>query len=108
MSINDRDVTKEAKELALQAWEESEKDAERASELLWEMVDGHQWVIYYHHARQLCCNCDITEGQDFVEEMDMPTCDFDTLATRIAFGELYRRGQLELLQLEEDHAQDAA
>tara|TARA_Y100000310_G_scaffold300671_1_gene336530 strand:+ start:423 stop:788 length:366 start_codon:yes stop_codon:yes gene_type:complete len=57
-----------------------------------EWVDGDQNVIYYHRAHSICQNCDIGEGEAFLEDVGMPTeIAYDSLAVAIAFGEMRSR-----------------
>ena len=59
-------------------------------ELSWQACDGSEYVIYYHHAKAICCNCDISQGEDRV--LGLSTfADFNTLCTQIAFWELHTR-----------------
>lgn len=57
-----------------------------------EDADGHQWAIYIHHARQMCADCDVSRGEEFLEDVGMPEeVTFDKLATTIAYGEMRAR-----------------
>ena len=59
-------------------------------ELSWQACDGSEYVIYYHHAKAICCNCDISQGEDRVLGL-CSFADFNTLCTQIAFWELHTR-----------------
>lgn len=89
--INDYILQKEAESIAKDAIEECGNDLDAIQEHIWQTVDGHQWVIYYYQAIQLCANCNTDEGAQFVEDLGMETGSFEVMATRIAFGELYNR-----------------
>jgi hypothetical protein len=114
--INDHVLWKEAKSLAVEILAEfkSEHEADYPDEAfdpdnyrdemidrIWETVDGHQWVIYYHHAIQLCANCNTDEGEVFLEDTGGTQAGdtFGGIACKIAFGELYFRTCQELNEM---------
>lgn len=102
-AINDYALTREAESLAAEIFEDFKErnggaafDAEAyESDMMdraHEAADGHQWVIYTHHAIRLCAECDISAGEEFVEEVGMPSpVTFGGLASVIAYGELRAR-----------------
>ena len=72
-----------------------------AMTLAWEAADSSAYVIYYNKAHAICQSCDITHGEDFMEECyndkfksyiaySSDTTPNDTAVT-IAFGELHYR-----------------
>jgi hypothetical protein len=74
-----------------------------AIELAHQYADGCEHVIYYSKAHRICQNCDVSNGEDFVEGgfRDVsPT--YDELASHIVYGELYYRivRELSLIQPE--------
>ena len=63
-----------------------------ATTLAWERADGSEHVIYYYEAHQICQNCDITHGENFMEEcFDNKFQSYNDTAVTIAFGELHYR-----------------
>lgn len=56
-----------------------------------ETADGHQWVIYYHHAHNICADCNTDEGEAFLEDVGCSEPTYDKLATVIAYGEMRAR-----------------
>lgn len=74
-----------------------------AIELAHQYADSCEHVIYYSKAHRICRNCDVSNGEDFVEGgfRDVsPT--YDELASHIVYGELYYRivRELSLIQPE--------
>ena len=66
--------------------------SDKAVELAWERADGSEHVIYYYEAHQICQNCDITHGENFMEEcFDNKFQSYNDTAVTIAFGELHYR-----------------
>tara|TARA_R110000744_G_scaffold370144_1_gene480659 strand:- start:376 stop:687 length:312 start_codon:yes stop_codon:yes gene_type:complete len=60
--------------------------------LAWERADGSEHVIYHYKAHDICQNCDITHGENYMEEcFDNRFKSFDDTAVTIAFGELHYR-----------------
>ena len=63
-----------------------------AMTLAWERADGSEHVIYHYKAHQICQNCDITHGENFMEEcFDNKFKSYNDTAVTIAFGELHYR-----------------
>lgn len=57
-----------------------------------EWVDGDENVIYYGKAHSICQNCDVSEGEAFLEDVGHPeNVTYDSLAVSIAFGEMRSR-----------------
>lgn len=56
-----------------------------------ETADGHQWVIYYHYAHNICAACNTDNGEAFLEEVGCSEPTYDKLATFIAYGEMRAR-----------------
>lgn len=66
-----------------------------ACDLAHQYADGSEWVIYYHKAHELCANCNIDEGEEFIEGCGEPLegWTYNGFASAIAFGEIYSRLQ---------------
>lgn len=102
--INEHTFSKECDQLAQDIFDEimgeaaADEDADHHRDTMQdrahEAADGHQWVIYHHHAHQICAECNTDEGEQFLEETGMPeTPTYDGLATIMAYGEMrYRIG----------------
>ena len=57
-----------------------------------EVADGHEWVIYNHKALMVCAHCDVSQGEEFLEDNGMPeTPTIYSLATTIVYGEMRAR-----------------
>jgi len=96
---SDYELTREAVGIAKDIMEEAQRHGganwlndfqSNYDELSWQACDGSQYVIYYHHAKAICCNCDISQGEERVQEL-CSFVDFNTLCTQIAFWELHTR-----------------
>lgn len=99
----DYDLTKEAKLIAKEIWQESEGDIDTAQDLAHEYADGHEIVIYYGKAIYICSVADTSEGEAFLEDcggIAQPGDSFGAIACRIAFAELYCRIQAALYEIE--------
>lgn len=60
-----------------------------------EYADGSEHVIYYGKAHSICQNCNVEEGESFVYETDGfgRRDTYDSMATKIAYGEIWARLQ---------------
>jgi len=55
-------------------------------------ADGSEWVIYYGNAHDLCRNCSIEQGEDFVSEYHPNNnLSYNDMASAIAYGEIHAR-----------------
>lgn len=108
--MNDHVLTQECDELAKDIFEEMLDDMaddetpeyheDDMRDKAHEMADSHQWVIYTHHALQICANCNTEIGEAFLEDTGMPDePTFHGLATIIAYGEVRGRIDEELSRL---------
>jgi len=82
----------EAKSLAIEAWNESERDLDQAQEYLHQSCDGHEVAIYYGKAIQFCADQNTSDGEDYLEDCDSLVQQGDTfggIACRIAYATLY-------------------
>ena len=98
-----QDILGDAKSYDPENWLEYVKD--NANDLVHEWADGCYYVIYHYHALQICANCDVNRGEDFVSDMGTRYTNINDLATAIAYGEIYSR-TLEHLENEIDHLED--
>ena len=108
--INDYTLEQECKSLAqdilnevieeMQDDETLEDHEDTLSDRAHEMVDGHQWVIYYHYAHQIASSCNTDNGEQYLEDTGMPeTPTYNSLAVIIAYGEMLARVQNNLATL---------
>lgn len=82
---------KEARSIALEAWQESQHDEEIAREFIFQSCDGHELAIYYGKAIDFCATQDTSDGEQWLEDCDslIQACDtFGGIACRIAFATL--------------------
>ena len=83
---------KEARAIALEAWEETDKDMSDAQDFVYQSCDYHEVAIYYHKAIQFCANQDTSEGEQWLEDcggIAQEGDSFGKIACRIAFATLY-------------------
>ena len=69
---------------------EYDLDAESFQDFLHEDIDGHQWIIYTYYAKQICCNCDTSEGEELFDEWDSNPEGFNDYVTKLAYCVLYQ------------------
>jgi hypothetical protein len=96
---------KEAKELAQEAWEQSEHDIDEAMDFLHQSCDGHEVAIYYGKAIDFCANQDTSDGEDWLEDCESLIQKGDTfgsIACRIAFATLLVKSQEALQEIHEE------
>jgi len=98
MEMNDHILDDECEKMAVAAIEEADQyhggDIGAADEILCEMVDGHEWVIYHYKALKVCANCRIDDGEDFLQLWGAGKEDkslFFRMASAIACGEMLAR-----------------
>jgi len=84
-----RDIMEEAQRNGGTDWLEELQD--NPTERVHEFVDGHQFVIYYHHAIQICANCNTDDGEDAWRDCGFEFVSFDKLCTQITYFELCAR-----------------
>tara|TARA_R110000823_G_C15721865_1_gene478757 strand:- start:204 stop:530 length:327 start_codon:yes stop_codon:yes gene_type:complete len=89
--INDYILQQEAKRLAQECLDEHDTldSLLEPSELLWNKCLGHEWSIYTYKALLLCAECDTSEGEDYLEGLDMQHDSFSDHAFDVAFYTLY-------------------
>lgn len=87
--INDYILNKEAKRLAAAALLEAVTHGGDAEDLLDQLVNDHEWIIYDYKAMLLCAECDTIGGQIWIDHSDWePTNNIRTLARRTAYATL--------------------
>ncbi len=84
-----KDIMEQAQQYGGTDWLEELKD--NHTDRVHEFVDQHELIIYYHHARAICCSCNTDEGEAVLQDIGVEFVSFDHLCTQIAYFELYSR-----------------
>lgn len=94
--------------LAAQILEEISKHGGEIEDLLHETIDGDANTFTYHLAHSICQNCNISAGEDFIEETGNPEdgWSYHGMACAIAYGEMLYRTRLFLEEMKSE--QEAA
>lgn len=111
--ITQHAVYKEAARLATDIFDEASRTdhtdvddlAEKAMENIHEWIDGHEWVIYYYKAHQLCAAVDTSHGEMMIEDIGAVPKSYDEYATHIAYwtlDQLIREAMNNLVDLAKD------
>lgn len=113
--MNHSEYTQTMDSLINSAYEELKRDdTQELSDIVHEMVDGHQWVIYYAQALDLVSFVrridfdEYAEAQSILEDIGELTTDLDTLASQLAFWIMYNNvygAVYERLEAEEEAAE---
>jgi hypothetical protein len=93
---------KEAKAIAIEAWEESQYDFDAAQDYVHQSCDGHEVAIYYRKAIKFCADQDTSAGENWLEELGgivQPGDSFGQISCRIAFATLYCAAMEELQEI---------
>jgi hypothetical protein len=100
--MNNHELNEIARDYAKEIRREVKAYNAEEYELACQYADGSEHVIYYSKAHDICQNCDITSGEDYVEDMglDPASMGYDTYATILVYGELLTRIQVALHDLE--------
>tara|TARA_Y100000296_G_scaffold64146_1_gene74919 strand:+ start:355 stop:666 length:312 start_codon:yes stop_codon:yes gene_type:complete len=99
---------KEARAIALEAWEETGKDMDAAQDFIHQSCDSHEDVIYYGKAIQFCADWDTSDGEEFLEDCGGISQDGDSfgqIACRIAFATLYCKAMECLHEIEQQESE---
>ena len=83
---------KEVKEMAQEALDQQDGDFDAARDMLHEMCDYHEAVIYYHKAIKFCAEQDTSDGEAWLSVCGgivQPNDSFGKIACRIAYATLY-------------------
>ena len=86
--INNYELQQEAKRLAQDCFD-AECFGDDPNENLWQTCDGHEWSIYTYKALLLCAECDTSDGEGYLEGLDMQHESFSDYACSVAFCTLY-------------------
>lgn len=87
-----------AVEYAFEAYKEGNRDRDRCFEILDEIVQGSEHIIYYRKAHEICQHCDIAAGEEYIHDIGPPSggWDYNSIASAIAYGELMYRATIHL------------
>lgn len=99
---SDYELTREALGIAKDIMEEAQSNVLAGDDWLKELqdnptdpvheyIDNHAFVCYYHHAIQICANCNIDEGEAAWHDCGKTFVTFGDLCTEIVYFELYSR-----------------
>lgn len=104
--INDCLLQREADQIAKEIFDEimgphlgenPEDYREEMDERAHEAADGHEWVIYNYKALMVCAHCDVSQGEEFLEDAGMPEeATIHRIACTIVYGELRARIMAEI------------
>lgn len=105
MTINDTTLNTMLEQWAAEIVAEHDFDEEACQNAVHEYADGSEYAIYYGKGHELCQNCNVAYGEEFVEEMGgfQPGDTYDSMACKIAYGEIYTRLNLSVYGLLEEH-----
>lgn len=85
-----KDIMQEAQRSGGADWLEDFRHDDH-SDRVHEFVDGHDFVIYYHHAIQICANCNTDDGEEAWRDCGGEFVSFDKLCCEITYFELCAR-----------------
>jgi len=90
---NDHQLDALAHELAAEILEEVAEYGGYVEDLISQYADCNEHVIYYYKAHAICQNCDVSNGEDFIQDIGAPEdgWTYDGMACTIAYGELQAR-----------------
>ena len=100
--MQDHQLTEYCKDIAAEIMRDA-VDIDTAMDWACEAANGSEYVIYYSKAHAICQNCDVTRGEEFVDEIGAPEggWSYDGIASAIAYGEILARIQSALWELNE-------
>jgi len=84
-------LQKEARAIALEAWQESGHDKDDAMDYIFQSCDGHEISIYYGKAIEFCATQNTDDGEQWLEDcggIAQAGDSFGQIACRIAFATL--------------------
>ena len=70
--------------------------------LIHEWIDSSEWIVYHSEAHEICQNCDLERGHEFMKNIDCQETDYDKIAAALAYGELCYRVEEAIAQLIEE------
>jgi EAL domain-containing protein (putative c-di-GMP-specific phosphodiesterase class I) len=88
----------EIKNIVDQALVELNEFGADPEEMIHQICDGHQWVIYTHKALQFCANCDTDEGEDWLDDIGATYSSLAEHASAIVYGTLLTKSLSEFAE----------
>lgn len=91
--MNEYQLNELASDFAEDIAREIEQYGGEFCDLAWQYADSSEYAIYHHKAHDICRNCDTSRGEELLEEFGgiQSNDTYDSIACKIAFGELYSR-----------------
>lgn len=86
MINNQYELELAAKEIAMAALIESKEYGADPYEMIHQIVDGHECVIYTYKAAILCTECNRDNGEAQLDEIDFKAESFDDYVTKLAYA----------------------
>ena len=99
--INNYTLNEEAREIARLAVLEEKEYGTDAQQMLHEMCDGHEWVVYTYNAFQVCAECNTDEGEDYLEDLGQSFTDIRAHAHAVAYATLLAKATEHYTELAE-------
>ncbi len=97
---------KEVQDIAREALKETDGDFDEARQLITQICDSHEAVIYYGKGIQFCADHPTNDGEDYLEEIHgciaFEGDTFGTIACRIAWATLVVRSYDALNEFQEE------
>ena len=98
--INDYLLHQEARAIVDEILSQAD-EGQDIEDLIWQEVDGHEWVIYTYKAIRLCAECNTDEGEARLDDAGQTFSDIGEHATAVAHETLYAACYDYLSQLQE-------
>tara|TARA_R110000822_G_scaffold55939_1_gene141663 strand:- start:664 stop:963 length:300 start_codon:yes stop_codon:yes gene_type:complete len=86
MIKNQYDLESAALDIALMALAEAKEYGSDPYEIIHQMVDGHECVIYTYKAAILCTECNRENGEEQLDEIDFKAKSFNEYVTKLAYA----------------------
>ena len=98
--INDHLLHQEAREIVDEILSQPD-EGQDIEEMIWQAVDGHEWVIYTYKALKLCAECNTADGEAMLEDTGQTFTSLSDHATAVAHETLYAACRNYLNELQE-------
>ena len=100
--MHDNELDRIARSYAEDIAQEISQHGGDAMDLAHQYADGCEHVIWFHKAHAICQGCDVSNGENFVEDCGDPEggWSYDGFAVAIAYGELNSRIVQQLCEME--------
>tara|TARA_R110000765_G_scaffold59128_1_gene115274 strand:- start:337 stop:636 length:300 start_codon:yes stop_codon:yes gene_type:complete len=89
MIKNQYDLQSAALDIALMALNEAKQYGSDPYEIMHQMADCHECVIYTYKAAILCTECNRDDGEAQLDEVDFKATSFDDYVTALAYAILF-------------------